>query len=412
MAKFSKPPLFQNNKVEFREMRNRGGGRGFVAVRDIEPGELILMETPTAEIPPEPKDRNPAVRCVLLLISGKLDVAAVKHTITDMRILHPRSVDEIDPDNLLSLKKMYQWLFKQVCASETAKAVGLDNADEFIRLVCSLHFNGFATGIYLHLAMINHSCAPNSVKWGARDGIAHSEVRATRRIRAGEEITVSYLVPAMRSKTARHCALAGQFKFTCTCELCSKTPALLEDGPGNVVEALENELEYVEEHELSRQPRVALERVMVAKSKAVGLLGKRHLSLARADVIITEACLAMLDEDNPQQPRLPQQQGGVVFTLLKSSLSIRQTQCLLFSEGVPDEDKTRWIDTRSEAEPTLMHIASGIGFFVARGGKNGLDKVLGLVDDDGERLFASEKEAIECEKMCGRVADSIASMYT
>jgi len=305
---------------------------------------------------------------------------------------------------------MYQGLFKEVSASEIGKQSGLDNHDVFFRLVCALHFNGFATGVYLHLAMINHSCAPNCVKWGARDGIAHSEVRATRFIKAGEEITVSYLVPAMRSKDARHRALNGQFQFTCTCELCMKSPQFLEDGPLDMVIKLESDLEHIEEHELARRPHLALSHVLAARDEAArGGLGKRHLSLARADIIITESCLALLDDDKPGKSS--PNPAGLVFTLLKSSISIRQTQCLLFQEGMNDFKATdQWVDTRSEAEPTLQHIASGIGYFIGLG-KKGTDRLLTLTDDDGKQLFESATDAIQCQLACDKSASSIADFY-
>jgi hypothetical protein len=417
-------------------MPDRGGGRGFVALADIAPGELVLMECPSVEIPSEPRGRDPSVRCVLHLVSGKVPVEEVRTVLRDLRALHPRQLGEVDAEHLARLRKMYQGLYREVSAQAVARATGLEDPDEFLRLVCAFHFNGFATGIYVHLAMINHSCAPNCVKWGARDGIAHSEVRATRRIRKGEEITISYLVPAMRSREARHRALRGQFQFDCTCVLCAHCPDALEQGPAEQAALLESALEHLEEHELLRRPHLALTRALAARDEAErnGLCvwrpaslraaqqahrrgapltrvcrGKRHLSLARADMIITDSCLALLDEDKPGKSA--PNPAGLVFTLLKSSLSIRQTQCLLFSvgmEGPPEAEA--WVDTRSEAEPTLQHIASGIGYFVSMG-KKGADKLMGLTADNGESLFTMAALAVECHLQCDRAASRIADLY-
>ena len=46
---------------------------------------------------------------------------------------------------------------------EEAKKDRLDE-EELLRLLCVVHFNCFSSGLYLHLAIINHSCRPNCVK--------------------------------------------------------------------------------------------------------------------------------------------------------------------------------------------------------------------------------------------------------
>lgn len=143
--------------------------------------------------------------------------------------LHPQSVADIDPSHREYLRERCKRL-KPSLSTARAVALGMDNEDTLIRVICALHFNGFVTGVYLHLAMVNHSCAPNCVKWGAREGVVHSELRATRFIRAGEEITFSYLVPSLRSREARRRALNGQFQFECSCQLCVSFCGVWREG--------------------------------------------------------------------------------------------------------------------------------------------------------------------------------------
>jgi len=221
---------------------------------------------------------------------------------------------------------------------------------------------------------------------------------------------VSYLVPAMRSREARHRALNGQFQFTCRCVLCS-TP-FLEDGPAEEAAKLEADLEHVEEHELMRRPQLALTHVTEARKVAVnGGLGKRHISLARADILLTESCLALLDDDKPASGKAAAPNpADLVFQLLASSISIRQTQVMLFEEGMSPARLVPWVDTRSEAEPTLQHLSSGIGYFVGLG-KKGAERLLSLVDDDNRPLFASVNDAIRCQLRCDKVAAQIANLY-
>ena len=394
-----------------------------MAVKDIPAGTLLLIEAPVADIPDEPMERDPAERCVLHLASGDVPLDVAKAALEDLKHLHPRERADIDESRYAKLQTDVQPL-KELLRSycPLAKDLGLvDNPDNddypLIRLVCALHFNGFVTGAYVHLAMINHSCVPNSVKWGARDGAVHSEVRATRFIRAGEEITISYLVPSVRSRVARQRALSGQFQFTCSCDLCEgKCDASFEAGPPSAAEQLESELEELEQHELEAHPRLALERATRAKEAALQAgLHARHLAVARANLISAEAALMVLDES----------EGGVapadvdaqlVLLLLQVSLSLRRTQAMLFREGIPYADDraavAKGVDTRSEAEPTLHHIASGIGFFLAKGAK-GEDVLrrLALDDDASRTYFRDARDASACHQACEWVTQRIADLY-
>ena len=99
---------------------------------------------------------------------------------------------------------------------------------DMMRLLLVCRYNGFESGIYLHLAMINHDCYPNCVKFAPRRAAAattttgtttqqqqyyyYSEVRTTRFIPAGEAITISYL-PRIMSHASRRHYLWDQHRF-------------------------------------------------------------------------------------------------------------------------------------------------------------------------------------------------------
>jgi hypothetical protein len=428
---FSHPCLFQHRDVAFRpRVNNRGGGRGYIATKDILPGTLLLSELPIADIPDTPyDDRDPAERCLLHLASGEVSLEKAKIALEDLKLLHPRNISEIDDDRKRSLEPSCLWLMQELTTtSKYGKELGLTNPEILLRTLCTLHFNGFVTGVYIYLAMINHSCVPNCVKWGARDGQPHSEVRATRFIRAGEEITLSYLVPACRSRVARRRALFGQFAFECTCDLCEgKCNPQLEDlmiNHGIISETLENELEDLEQNELSKHPQIAFDRAMNARKIAISKgLQPRHLAIARADMIIAEAILKILDESDQGGDRntttttattsTNRVDVNLIIQLLTSSISLRQTQVIFFRQGIPDYDHDRTLaaksDTRSEAEPTLHHIASAIGFL---NGKGKIKELLSLKFDNGsEVVFQNVQEAIACQVSCERVSKMIADLY-
>jgi len=415
---FSRPVLFQHVDIEFRSgVTERGGGRGFFATKDIEPGELIMSEIPCAEIPDAPMDRDPAERCLLNLASGRVKLEEAQAALKDLELLHPRSLEkDVDPERLKTLSKDYARLLKEMDTLPLGKTLGLTVESTLLRAICALHFNGFVTGVYLHLAMVNHSCAPNCTKWGARDGVPHSEVRAIRRIKAGEEITFSYLVPALRSFEARQRALQGQFQFECQCDLCRMTNGAdvrLEQGPPEAIQELEQLLEQVEQdNELYTEPRATLQKVSKARNAAkMKGVGPRALCLAHADIVTVDACLALLEDGNPTRPRDEQM---LILTLLTRSLSVRKTQILLFTVGVPDCEDAQAIkreETRSEAEVTLQHIGNGIGYFSSLGKKG--EKILTSLTDDetGVQFFIDNRDAVDCQIAADRACRAIADLY-
>ena len=120
---------------------------------------------------------------------------------------------------------------------EMSKEAGVKNADQTnltrtdcLRLILALRYNGLESGIYTHTAMINHADPPppNCVKFlpnqsetvqtnqqtgpDQNDVTIFSEVRATRRIRSGECLTISYL-PKLWSHASRRKYLWAQHRF-------------------------------------------------------------------------------------------------------------------------------------------------------------------------------------------------------
>ncbi|KAJ3228164.1 hypothetical protein HK099_006044 [Clydaea vesicula] len=78
------------------------------------------------------------------------------------------------------------------------------------------------------LRLCNHSCYPNSEVAEFTDettGEIYYHLITTRDIKAGEEITISYLerYVLMEKCTSRRRILEGQYGFECHCELCSTT---------------------------------------------------------------------------------------------------------------------------------------------------------------------------------------------
>jgi hypothetical protein len=113
---------------------------------------------------------------------------------------------------------------------DLAKLKGLGNRNgtvingrDLVRVLLALRYNGFESGVYLYLAMLNHDSYPNCVKFAATKD--YSEVRTTRKIRAGEALTISYL-PAIMSHASRRHHLWEQHLFDITGDVPDEYKAL------------------------------------------------------------------------------------------------------------------------------------------------------------------------------------------
>ena len=215
-----------------------GMGRGFVAARDLEPGELLLVEAPllrwpTAERHPAPLLRAlasspPAERAAALAALALLHPVAPLEATARARAeaAHGRTADELAP------------LWKGAECSR----------DELLRLCLVVQWNGFASGLFLHQSIFNHACpqfancdksavaAGGGARGGggaaaAAGGAPLSVVRATRPIARGEQCCISYVQPP-ELLAAERAERLRQFDFGCTCTGESPFDALAAAGGG------------------------------------------------------------------------------------------------------------------------------------------------------------------------------------
>lgn len=152
-------PVFISDALDLAEnLDGIGGGRGFVASRDVEPGELLLVEKPLWRrlSSPEEEARGMAEAC-----SADAELA--------------RAVRRVYP-------------------------VGESTAAQRLRDVWRL--SAFETGLYIYQSLFNDSpeapCVQLHVAEDDRD-----EVWATRFVRKGQAMTLSYVQPADASLPRR-----------------------------------------------------------------------------------------------------------------------------------------------------------------------------------------------------------------
>jgi hypothetical protein len=233
-----------------RRIEGIGGGRGVFAERDISPGTLILAEKPVYNWPVDSFFSDPVVlrQCVE-------DICSLPEILEITKFLHPLSLVDAKPEEIRKIKSFWN--------TSTSESEGNPNqitpSEEFIRVALVLQHNGFTSGLYKYLSLVNHSCLPNCIKFSP--SLANksnwkyiSEIWSIQPIRAGEEITICYIERIeIPYRTMRSYLLQNhQFLCTCTrCRDCGERVEIEEDSQSSSLPLVESILESLEASEVS-----------------------------------------------------------------------------------------------------------------------------------------------------------------
>jgi len=182
-----------------------GKGRGLVATRTIETGEVIVIEEPllvvysteNEDILEELVNSSPEVKAGIMSLSdlGDLDFGCANFfsSLTSLEDQHP------DMGMLEVLMRKFR--------ANMHSAPGEAEDD-----ICA---------VYETICLINHSCSPNALCVDNEDG-ERFEVRACQRILEGQEILVSYYIFSdLPSRKERIDEIQEDRHFQCRCGLCS-----------------------------------------------------------------------------------------------------------------------------------------------------------------------------------------------
>jgi len=182
---------------------------GCVALRDIKKGETILKETPQLKGNSCPNELSPfAIK--------ELSEAFNKMSKTDQKEYMSLYDKYADISSLTSE-------LKSILESRSQSILRMSGGNEKkakIFKICDT--NVFANGIGIKSARFNHSCQSNSVSVIMAEG--HFEIVAVSKIKAGQEITISYVKRffGMREKKKRQEILQEERHFVCSCALCQE----------------------------------------------------------------------------------------------------------------------------------------------------------------------------------------------
>lgn len=194
-------------------MAHVGGSRGLIAMKKIPPGVLILAEIPTitweSRILSEEDD-------LISTVEACISTSAA-HAVT--KTLHPTFLNSCNEGEIRRAEEFVG--HKRV--QEIAVKVGV-TTDEVLRVLLALQHNGFGSGLYGVLTMLNHSCTPNCIKFSPSAGSSGaSEIWTISQVDRGEELTICYCEPLEMNRASMQEYLEAHHNFQCKCPACEES---------------------------------------------------------------------------------------------------------------------------------------------------------------------------------------------
>lgn len=214
-----------------------GKGRGVFATRKINPGMVIMEETPLIIL-----DMNESVKtCRGIPFDGPMFLK-LKSQISKM---NEKTKDEVlnlyDPSGnieaLESDKNFDDYITNNTNLSLLKTCNSDDNLSKILRIfignciiLCERTKNTKESGLYNDISRINHSCSPNAQWSWVKEDISRKQVRAMKTIEKGDEITVYYIRNDFGSREKRCKGLLLQFGMWCSCSECSLQGEALKEN--------------------------------------------------------------------------------------------------------------------------------------------------------------------------------------
>jgi hypothetical protein len=86
-----------------------------------------------------------------------LETKNLKKMLKHLEILHPTELSVVPKEELQVFELEYQNLISEMLETTSEENKKILNKEKLLKLILSLRFNGFQSGIYLHLSIFNHS---------------------------------------------------------------------------------------------------------------------------------------------------------------------------------------------------------------------------------------------------------------
>lgn len=316
-----------------------GGGRGYVAAQDLEPGTLVLVERVYVPWPKSDLDQSDD-GFFILAMESILQRPDYGEIMAHLAHLHPQQLSDLPEEVLQAGRVKYSEPLGRLRQRFASHGVTLD---QLLQNVFGMQCNAFASGVFLFNAIFNHECEPNCVKFTpdeSEPGV--SEVRAARKIAKGEPLSISYLYPREQSRMKRQQHLRDQFGFVCTCTLCVRGDSVFPppERPADADESFTiDEVEKVVAmaEELLKDTgngAQVLSIALEALSDAVEIVAHDHYVLMRIHKLVADCC----DEILKSRPSDDVREYATLF--LRSSYELLELQKTYLNKDHVDMART------------------------------------------------------------------------
>ena len=218
---------------------------GYIALEDIEIGTLILKE----------KSQCPKI--------GVTDVNSGLHSFDDYLFslmdfffsMNKNDQEEylmlynkfLDPNSISAKSKYFYWKrFAQVHEEKWISNARFHvDRNLILKIICIYQTNAYYRGVGFKSSRFNHSCSPNSENSDMDICTGEMKIRASFKIKKGEEICINYFCCAlgMKNKKGRRDHLQGNWGFICSCERCQDEDINNDDETYEQFQKLQEEAE-------------------------------------------------------------------------------------------------------------------------------------------------------------------------
>lgn len=237
-----------------------GKGRGLFATRDIPEGAVITAEKAFCVAWSHEELALTAMTYDVRDDRIRVSPAGLTRTVVQRMLMNPSQIERV-----LALHGEYEGDGKKIRATEDGPLVDVFEVHDIISR------NGFglgsmfgaeraesaSTGLWTRTAFVNHACMSNADKEFVGDLIV---MRASRAIRAGEEILHSYIESADYDE--RQAVLVDTWGFECGCRLCE-----VEKSDSVEVRRKRRELAGEADGFVAKEPSANAKRLTVAKAQ-------------------------------------------------------------------------------------------------------------------------------------------------
>lgn len=280
--------------LEIRRTKNRGWG--LFATKAIPAGTVVLREKPLA-----------AIRTLTLTVGGAPELTEALSALAPAGS-PDKTVHESLADRLLDLGVNRAWLrafFSRAPKRVTVRdlAIAVCEANSFA-LGTIFTATPFLCGLYDVGSLVNHSCEPNTLRFGTGTVSTEAVHRTLRDVAADDEITVTYLVgmDEVPHRSIRQAATKLHSEFVCRCSRCEREAK----QPAPVRQAVPRQVVWLMQQAKTAQLACQLEDAWTFYWQVLSELseGARRLTEGNRMTLLLGASCCGVAQDKPDPVRM------------------------------------------------------------------------------------------------------------